>query len=73
MYGIEAEISTEENPYVYRFVPGKERDLFAPIGLQMNWWMLKYLEQKGVVSEEEKKKFVELLKRYEQLIKGESL
>jgi len=71
MYGTEAEISTEENPYMYKLVPGKERDLFAPIGFQMNWWWLKYLEQRGVVSEEEKKKFVELLKRYEQLIKGE--
>jgi len=73
MYGTEAEISTEQNPYMFRFVPGKERDLQAPMSFQVYTWFLKYFEKQGVVSEEEKKKFLGLLEKYESLMKGESL
>jgi len=73
MYGTEAEISTEENPYVLRFVPGKERDLQAPISFQVYNWFLRYFEKQGIVSEEEKKRFLKLLQKYESLMKGESL
>jgi hypothetical protein len=39
----------------------------------MNKWMMKYLEERGVMSEEEKKTFRDLLDKYERLIRGESL
>ncbi|HJU59257.1 MAG TPA: hypothetical protein VJ583_05875 [Nitrososphaeraceae archaeon] len=30
-FRIEQELATEENPYLYRAAPGKERDLIVPI------------------------------------------
>ena len=30
-FRIEQELATEENPYIYRAMPGKERDLMVPI------------------------------------------
>ena len=30
-FRIEQELATEENPYLYRAMPGKERDLMVPI------------------------------------------
>src|SRR5215211_9218398 len=65
-FRIEQELATEENPYLYRAAPGKERDLMVPIYILQLETLEDLLRQNNALTEEKKKQFqkykIDLLK-----------
>ena len=65
-FRIEQELATEENPYLYRAAPGKERDLMVPIYILQLETLEDLLRQNNSLTEEKKRQFqnfkAELLK-----------
>ena len=65
-FRIEQELATEENPYLYRAAPGKERDLMVPIYILQLETLEDLLRQNNSLTEERKRQFqnykAELLK-----------
>ena len=65
-FRIEQELATEENPYLYRSAPGKERDLMVPIYILQLETLEDLLRQNNLLTEEKKRQFqnykAELLK-----------
>jgi len=65
-FRIEQELATEENPYLYRAAPGKERDLMVPIYILQLETLEDLLRQNNALTEEKKRHFqkykIDLLK-----------
>lgn len=65
-FRIEQELATEENPYLYRAAPGKERDLMVPIYILQLDTLEDLLRQNNALTEDKKKQFqkykIDLLK-----------
>ena len=65
-FRIEQELATEENPYLYRAAPGKERDLMVPIYILQLDALEDLLRQNNALTEDKKRQFqkfkVDLLK-----------
>src|SRR5215207_6945467 len=65
-FRIEQELATEENPYLYKAAPGKERDLMVPIFLLQLETLEDLLRQNSALTDEKKKQFqnfkIDLLK-----------
>jgi len=65
-FRIEQELATEENPYLYRAAPGKERDLMVPIYILQLETLEDLLRQNNALTEEKKRQFqkykIDLLK-----------
>src|SRR5215212_189202 len=65
-FRIEQELATEENPYLYRAAPGKERDLMVPIYILQLETLEDLLRQNNALTEEKKGQFqkykIDLLK-----------
>ena len=56
-FRIEQELATEENPYLYRAVPGKEQDLYVPV-LKLQLETLEdLLRQNNALTDEKKRQF----------------
>jgi hypothetical protein len=56
-FRIEQELATEENPYLYRAMPGKERDLMIPITILQLETLEDLLRQNSALTDEKKKQF----------------
>jgi hypothetical protein len=65
-FRIEQELAVEENPYLYRAIPGKERDLIIPIFILQLETLEELLQQNHILTEDKKRQFTtfkgELLK-----------
>ena len=65
-FRIEQELATEENPYLYKAAPGKERDLYAPILILQLETLEDLLRQNNALTEDKKRQFqkfkIDLLK-----------
>src|SRR5918999_1189289 len=65
-FRIEQELITEENPYLYRAAPGKERDLMVPIYILQLDALEDLLRQNNALTEDKKRQFqkfkIDLLK-----------
>jgi hypothetical protein len=65
-FRLEQELITEENPYLYRAAPGKERDLMVPILILQMESIEDLLRQNNALTDEKKRQFenfkVELVK-----------
>ena len=65
-FRIEQELATEENPYLYRAAPGKERDLMVPIYILQLDDLEDLLRQNNALTEDKKRQFqkfkIDLLK-----------
>ena len=65
-FRIEQELATEENPYLYRAAPGKERDLMVPIYILQLDTLEDLLRQNNALTEDKKRQFqkfkIDLLK-----------
>jgi hypothetical protein len=69
-FRIEQELATEENPYLYRAAPGKERDLMVPIiKLQMET-LEDLLKQNNALTEEKKLQFQKFNEELVKLAEG---
>lgn len=72
-FRIEQSLATEENPYLYRATPGKERDLMIPMSIFHLDILEQILQSQGALTEEKKKQF-ELYKReLKRLVEGQDL
>jgi hypothetical protein len=56
-FRIEQELATEENPYLYRAAPGKERDLMVPIYILQLETLEDLLRQNNGLTDEKKRQF----------------
>jgi hypothetical protein len=56
-FRIEQELATEENPYLYRAAPGKERELMIPIYILLLETLEDLLRQNNTLTEEKKRQF----------------
>src|SRR5215204_4407020 len=56
-FRIEQELATEENPYIYRAAPGKERDLMVPIYILQLEALENLLRQNNALTDEKKMQF----------------
>jgi hypothetical protein len=56
-FRIEQELATEENPYLYRAMPGKERDLMIPIMILQMETLEDLLRQNNALTDEKKRQF----------------
>jgi hypothetical protein len=56
-FRIEQELATEENPYLYRAMPGKERDLMVPIMILQLETLEDLLRQNNALTDEKKRQF----------------
>ena len=72
-FRIEQSLATEENPYLYRATPGKEKDLMIPMSIFHLDVLEQILQSQGTLTEEKKKQF-ELYKReLKRLVEGQDL
>lgn len=71
-YSSEADISAESNPYNYRLLPGYSKEVIFPMYLTMTNMLLK-LSKNEKLTTEELEQIVELQKKIDILIKGESI
>jgi hypothetical protein len=56
-FRIEQELATEENPYLYKAAPGKERDLFIPVMILQMDTFEDLLRQNNALTDEKKRQF----------------
>lgn len=56
-FRIEQAMATEENPYLYRSAPGKERDLIIPMGILQLDSLQELLRVNNLLTDEKKKQF----------------
>ena len=56
-FRIEQELATEENPYLYRAMPGKERDLMIPIIILQMETLEDLLRHNTALTDEKKRQF----------------
>jgi hypothetical protein len=56
-FRLEQALSIEENPYLYKAAPGKERDLMIPMGILQLDALEELLRSNNALTEEKKKQF----------------
>jgi hypothetical protein len=56
-FRIEQELATEENPYLYRAMPGKEQDVYVPFYLIQLETLEELLRQNNALTDEKKQQF----------------
>lgn len=71
-YAADASLSTEQNPYAYKAVPGKEQEVLYPVLALTLKGLVKVLDQEPV-TEDEKRQFRDAISRTDRLIRGETL
>jgi hypothetical protein len=54
-FRVEQAVATEENPYLYRSAPGKERDLIVPVAIVQLEAIEAILKSHNILTEEKKK------------------
>jgi hypothetical protein len=72
-YSAEASVLTESNPYVYKAIPGKEREVILPLMMLTAKGLAKVMEQQHSITAEEQKAFHEVLQKAEALLEGASV
>jgi hypothetical protein len=69
-FAADASVSTESNPYIYKLIPGKEREVFLPLWVQTVRGLAKVLEQQQALTAEEKVELQETLSKANALLGG---
>ena len=72
-FRIEQELATEENPYLYRAAPGKERDLMIPIYILQLETLEDLLRQNNSLTNEKKIQFQNFKTELLKLAQGRSI
>jgi hypothetical protein len=72
-FAADAAVQTESNPYVYRAVPGKEREVFVPLMILTARGLAKVMDQMKTLSPEEKREFEDVLAKADILLKGQAV
>ncbi len=69
-FAAEASVALESNPYVYKLVPGKEQEVFAPLMVLTVKGLAKVMEQTRVMTAKEKQEFDSVLSKADSLLAG---
>ncbi|HET7644429.1 MAG TPA: hypothetical protein VFK40_13055 [Nitrososphaeraceae archaeon] len=72
-FRIEQELATEENPYLYRAAPGKEKDLMIPIYILQLETLEDLLRQNNSLTNEKKMQFQNFKTELLKLAQGRSI
>src|SRR5467141_625064 len=72
-YSAEASVLTESNPYVYRAIPGKEREVFLPLMVLTAKGLAKVMEQQHALTLEEQREVGIVLCKANTLLEGASV
>ena len=72
-YSAEASVLTESNPYVYKAIPGKEREVFLPLMVLTLKGLAKVMEQQHTLTSEEQREFQTVLGKANTLLEGASV
>ena len=70
-FAADAAVSTEANPYMYKLIPGKERDVFLPLWVQMARSLAKILEQQSTMTAEDRRELKAILDKADALLEGQ--
>ena len=70
-YAADATVSTEQNPYIYKVLPGKEQEVFLPLWIMTVRGLARVLEQEKAMSPDERKELQDTLKKADALLKGQ--
>jgi hypothetical protein len=72
-FRLENALAVEENPYLYKAAPGKERDLMIPVVLLQLDALEELLRSNNALSEEKKKQFERYRQSLLRLVEGHSV
>jgi hypothetical protein len=72
-FKIEQAVATEENPYLYRAIPGKEKDLMIPITIMQLDAIEAILKSNNIMTEEKKKQIDSFRQELVKLSEGLSM
>jgi hypothetical protein len=70
-YAADASVAVEANPYIYKLVPGKEKEVFLPLWILTVRGLAKMLDQQMATTPAERKELEELLNKASALLGGE--
>jgi hypothetical protein len=72
-FRLEQAVAIEENPYLYKAAPGKERDLMLPITILQMDTLEELLRTNGTLTEEKKKQFNAYRRSLVRLMEGQNI
>ena len=72
-FRLEQAVATEENPYLYKAIPGKERDLMIPVAILHLQVLQDLLVSQNALTEEKKKQFDILMEGLIKLKEGRTM
>ena len=72
-YAADASVATEANPYIYKLVPGKEKEVFLPLWILTVRGLAKMLDQQKTTSLDERKQLEDLLNKANALLDGQTV
>ena len=72
-FRIEQSLATEENPYLYRATPGKERDLMIPMSVFHLEILEEILRSQHALTDEKRKRFEFYREQLNRLINGQDV
>jgi hypothetical protein len=72
-FRLEQAVAIEENPYLYKAAPGKERDLMLPITILQMDTLEELLQTNGSLTEEKKRQFDAYRRSLVRLMEGQNI
>lgn len=72
-YEADASVATEEHPYAYKAVPGKEQEVFVPLMMLTAQSIAELLEQQNRLTPERRKMLDEAIEKAKRLIEGKGV
>jgi hypothetical protein len=70
-YAADASVATEANPYIYKVVPGKEKEVFLPLWILTVRALARMLDHQKTMTVEERKELDDILSKANSLLEGE--
>jgi hypothetical protein len=72
-FAADASVSMESNPYIYKLVPGKEKEVFLPLWILTARALAKVLDTQKTFTSEEKRELEDLLNKANALLEGQNV
>ncbi len=72
-FAADASVSLEANPYVYRVVPGKEKEVLLPLMILTARGLARLMDQLKTMTPEERSEFEDVLAKADTLLKGQAV
>jgi len=72
-FAADAAVQTESNPYVYRLVPGKEKEVMLPLMILTARGLAQVMDQLKTMTPEERSRFEDVLAKADMLMKGQAV